>query len=786
MSPGSDLPFLSGNTPAARLMRGKDWSGSPLGPPLDWPQPLRSVVSLVLGSAFPMFVAWGPDLHTLYNDAYGEIMGSKHPAGLGEPFLDIWHEIRSDLVPLVERVVGGEAFFMENLPLRMRRRGYEEDTWFTFSWSPVLGDSGAIAGFFCACTETTAMVLAERHQRAEQQRLQSLFSQAPGFIAIMRGPDHVFEIANQAYVQLTGFRDVIGKPLALALPEVVEQGFIQLLDQVYSTGEPYVGRSVRLMLNRERNAPPTEAWLDFVYQPLRDATGVVNGVFVQGHEVTELQRTQQALLAFSNSIPAIAWVSAPDGRLERFNSQWSAYTGHSDGESLGFGWLQALHPDDRHAPGDAWKAARASRSEWQAEYRLRRHDGAYRWFLTRSVPQVDVAGQVLHWFGTTTDIEESKIAAQALLNADRQKDEFLATLAHELRNPLAPIRTAVQLLTSPAATAATRDRATAVIGRQVGHMAHLLDDLIDIARITQRRLVLRKEEVAVEELVETAMETVRPLAQAKRQVLTASVGGQGLKLAGDPVRLAQVLSNLLNNASKYTDAGGRIELDVQLEAEELVFSVSDNGIGLSEAALGNVFIMFAQEQSALDRSDGGLGIGLALVKGLVELHGGTVSAYSEGANSGSRFTVKLPCRQVPTPVLSSPPGLAAAMVLPGRARTVLLADDNRDAVDVLAELLRLDGHMVHIAYDGLQAVEMAARLQPQVLVLDIGMPGMNGYEVAAHVRSQPWGARPLLVAATGWGQEDDRQKALAAGFDLHLTKPFDPMALSALIVERTT
>ncbi|RZJ02728.1 MAG: PAS domain S-box protein, partial [Haliea sp.] len=437
------------------------------------------VVSLMLGSAFPMFVAWGPSLHTLYNDAYGEIMGAKHPSGLGERFLDIWQEIRDDLTPLAERAMGGEAFFMENLPLRMRRRGYEEDTWFTFSWSPVRGEDGAVAGFFCACTETTAMVLAERHQRAEQQRLQSLFSQAPGFVAIMRGTDHVFEIANQAYLQLTGFRDVIGKPLAEALPEVVEQGFVALLDGVLRSGEPYVGRSVRMMLNRERGAPPTEAWLDFVFQPLRDPAGLINGVFVQGHEVTELQRTQQALLAFSDSIPAIAWVAAADGPLERFNSQWQAYTGQTAESALGHGWVASLHPDDRILARQTWERVRAGNQAWQVDYRLRGVDGSYRWFKALAVPQLDADGRVLRWFGTTTDIEETRAAAQVLQDADRQKDEFLATLAHELRNPLAPIRTAVQLLTSPAVTAQVREHATAVITRQVGHMAHLLDDLID-------------------------------------------------------------------------------------------------------------------------------------------------------------------------------------------------------------------------------------------------------------------------------------------------------------------
>jgi PAS domain S-box-containing protein len=783
MRPAPDLFFLYGDSATSRLIRDMDWSGPGLGPPQQWPQALQSVVSLVLGSAFPMFVAWGPSLHTVYNDAYGQIMGAKHPAGMGQPFLDIWQEIRGDLTPLVARTMGGEAFFMENLPLLMRRHGYDEETWFTFSWSPVRDETGAVAGIYCACTETTRMVLAERHQRAEQERLQSLFSQAPGFVAVMRGPDHVFEIANQAYVQLTGFREVIGKPLALALPEVVEQGFVKLLDQVFSTGEPYVGRSVRLMLNRERDAPPTEAWVDFVYQPLRDATGAVNGVFVQGHEVTELHRAQQALLAFSNSIPAIAWVAAADGPLERFNSQWQVYTGQTPESALGNGWMASLHPDDRVVAKQNWARVRGGNQEWQIDYRLRGAGGGYRWFQARAVPQLDAEGRVLRWFGTTTDIEETRAAALVLQEADRQKDEFLATLAHELRNPLAPIRTAVQLLASPAASDRMREQATAVITRQVGHMAHLLDDLIDIARITRRRLVLKKERMSVDELVETALETARPLAEARRQVLVATVARPGLQLLADPVRLAQILSNLLNNASKYTDAGGRITLEVALAPGAVVFTVTDSGIGMSEAAMRNIFTMFAQEQSALDRSEGGLGIGLALVKGLVELHEGTVSAYSAGPGQGSRFTVSLP-RPVQETEAALAPQAAGLPAAPDRPRIVLLADDNRDAVDVLAELLRLDGHVVHTANDGLQALELAGQVQPDVLVLDIGMPGKNGYEVARHIRAQPGGDRPLLIAATGWGQDDDRRKAMDAGFDLHLTKPFDPLRLSALISER--
>jgi CheY-like chemotaxis protein len=357
-------------------------------------------------------------------------------------------------------------------------------------------------------------------------------------------------------------------------------------------------------------------------------------------------------------------------------------------------------------------------------------------------------------------------------------------LAHELRNPLAPIRSAVLLLASDASSATTRKLALEVVSRQVGHMARLVDDLIDVSRITRGRMTLRLELVQLAAIVETAMETARPLALSKQHILSVNMAEPEAELMADPVRLTQVLANLLNNAAKYTDAGGQIVLDVQTEDQGFVFSVTDSGIGLTAEAIKTIFNMFAQEQSALDRSEGGLGIGLALAKGLVELHGGVVSAASAGPGHGSRFVVRIPKLVNHTATsaghsekpVAVPPTPAVSAV-----KIVLLADDNHDAVDVLAELLRMDGHVVHTANDGLSAAELAAKVKPDVLVLDIGMPGLNGYELAQHIRAQPWGLRPLLVAATGWGQEGDRQKALAAGFDLHLTKPFDPLELADLI-----
>ena len=765
-------------------MREHDWSQSPLGLPAQWPQSLRSTVSLMLGSGFPMFVAWGPQLAQLYNDAYAPIMGTKHPAGLGRPVLENWAEVRADLEPLMQQALRGESPYFENLPLRTQRGpAGAEDTWFTFSYSPVQDDSGAIAGVFCACIETTKTVNTQRQLLRREEWLQTLFNQAPGFAAVLRGPDHVFSQVNDAYRQITGGIELVGKSVAQALPEVVEQGFVGWLDGVYATGVPFVGRSVPVTVNQGSDVPTYQAFVDFMYQPLRDPDGKIEGIFVQGHDVTEQHRAQQALLAFSNSIPAIAWEAGADGQLERFNSQWQAYTGLSVESALGRGWTAAVHPDDLPAARRVWQAAREGNRAWQIEYRLRSANGSWRWFHASAVPQLDEQGRVLRWFGTTTDIEESKVAAQTLRDADRQKDEFLATLAHELRNPLAPIRTAVHLLSSPKVGEAARARATEVIGRQVGHMARLLEDLIDVARITQRKLVLKKEAVTAVSVMEAALEAARPLADAKRHTLTSTIDNPAAQLVADPVRVAQVLSNLLNNASKYTDPGGRIALDVRAHGEWLEFAVADSGIGLEPSAIATVFAMFAQEHSAIDRSEGGLGIGLALAKGLVDLHGGTITAASEGSGRGSTFAVQLPSGITAASSLpAEPAGDGSQAAVP--SRLVLLADDNRDSADVMAELLRMAGHVVHTANDGLEAAALALRLQPDVLVLDIGMPGLNGYEVARRVRAQPWGARPLMIAATGWGQDDDRQKALAAGFDLHLTKPFDPAHLSDLIAKR--
>ena len=298
-------PFFSDGGEVGELMQRKDWSGSPLGPPERWPLALQSVVSLLLSSKFPMFVAWGDELGFLYNDAYSQILGVKHPAALGRRFQDIWAEIWTDLQPLIERALAGEASWLDDLPLTMNRHGYDEQTWFTFSYSPVRDEHGKVRGLFCACTETTDKVRAIRINEAERQRLQDMFAQAPGFMAMLSEPDHKFQLINEAYKRLIGGRDVTGMPVREALPELEGQGFFELLDDVYRSGEPFIGRQQPLLVRRSPGGPVEQAYVDFIYQPVRDSEGAVTGIFAEGYDVTEQRLAEDRLASHARTLETL-------------------------------------------------------------------------------------------------------------------------------------------------------------------------------------------------------------------------------------------------------------------------------------------------------------------------------------------------------------------------------------------------------------------------------------------------------------------------------------------------
>ena len=450
-----------------------------------------------------------------------------------------------------------------------------------------------------------------------------------------------------------------------------------------------------------------------------------------------------------------------------------------------------LQDEDRAAFVQAIAASAHSGAALNFEGCMRAHDGSAHWIelIGDRSTEPGSAGQLM---GTARDTsarhraEETLRAREAeLRDAHRRKDEFLAVLAHELRNPLAPVRNAVQILHLPGAVEPDMAWARDVIDRQVRMLARLIDDLMDVSRINQGRIELRREGVELSKVVEWAVEASRPQIEEFGHTLTIDLPQTSLLLDADLTRLSQVFMNLLINAAKFTDRGGRITLAVRQQDDEVVVMVTDNGIGMRADELRDVFVMFGQAKSAMERSRGGLGVGLALAERLIDMHGGRIAGTSGGPGCGSQFTVTLP--------LLASPGAAAGPTPAGRpacssaepdSLCIVVADDNRDGADTLAALLRLTGHEVHTVYDGVAGVEAAAEYRPQVVLLDIGMPRMNGYDACRQIRAQPWGPAMTLIAMTGWGDPEARRKVNEAGFDGHLVKPLDEQLLLSMLPQR--
>lgn len=493
-------------------------------------------------------------------------------------------------------------------------------------------------------------------ESAAARRMQTVFSQAPVAIAILDGPQHVFEQANAYYQQLVGSRPLLGRTVREAFPELESQGIYELLDGVLATGQPYVGRSVQLRMRRAPDQAPSECWFDFVYQPLLDDGGRPHGVAVVAFEVTELANAKR----------------------------------------------------------DAEAASRA-------------------------------------------------------------KDEFLAMLGHELRNPLAPIVTALQLMRMRGGDHAVKERE--VIERQTHHLVALVDDLLDVSRVAEGKIQLSRRVVEMADVVARAIETASPLIEQKRHVLSLELPS-GLPVLADPGRCAQVVANLLTNAAKYTEPGGRLAVSARQQDGQVVVDVRDNGIGIAADMLGVVFERFTQARQSLNRSQGGLGLGLAIARSMMALHGGTVEAHSDGIGCGSTFSVRMPLWQGQGEEAAASPSQPVAA---GGGLAILVVDDNEDAALALGEGLELLGHTVKVVFSAPAALAMAPVFRPQVGLLDIGLPGMDGYELAMRLREQP-GAHDLrLFAVTGYGQEADRARARNAGFERHLTKPIDLGRLEALL-----
>ncbi len=512
------------------------------------------------------------------------------------------------------------------------------------------------------------------------------------------------------------------------------------------------------------------------------------------------QREREAALAASEERGRLALEGADLGSWDVDLSTGAAVWNRRHAELLGYPherapatmelWRERVDARDVDTVEAAIEQARRERSAFAVEHRLQRADtGELRWLALYGRFHYDAAGSAVRFSGVSRDVTQQKRLEieregylAALQEADRRKDTFLATLSHELRNPLAPIRNAAEVLTAAKITPMQLRWAQSVIRRQVTHMAWLLDDLLDLARITQGKLRLRREACSLRSVVDAALETARPFLDRKDHELTILLPQENVTLQADPMRLAQVLSNLLTNSAKYTDAGGRIELAARLEEQQLIFSVKDNGIGIPAEQLHRLFTMFSQVSPSSARAEGGLGIGLALVKGLMDLHGGSVEARSGGIGAGSEFIVRLPLLEPQADIPADHRADSSPPAMPEKLR-VLIADDNQDAAETLAMLLALEGCEVRTAYDGRAAVSLAQLFRPQVALLDIAMPKLDGCATARALRQQRGGPELCLIALSGRGQEQDKRQSEAAGFTAHLTKPVDLTRLRKLLTQ---
>lgn len=822
--PASATSFLAGGGEMGTLVRAHDWNATSLGEPSAWPQALKTLIGVMLAAHQPMFVAWGPEYLLLYNDAYAPMLAERHPNGLGRPFFVVWPEVVDEIRPLFEQVFAGHPVNMDDIELYLERPNRPREAHFSFSYTPVRAEGGAVEGLFCVCSEITEQVFARRREALTAFQMQFLEAlrplsdpievqaEASRLLGEFLGANRVvyFEIRGDEYVIERDFVSGV-KPLAGRYP-VVSFG-AELLAALLD-GRTVVEADATVQAGR--SASERASFAAIQVRGHVDVPLVKAGQFVAGMTVHFSDRRdwiQQEVALIEDTAERI-WASVEKVRAEaalHLSEERSAFVRRSSGVGfwycdLPFDVLQwdelvkhhfhlpsdtvvtiqtfydRIHPDDRESTRRAIEQSIEGKTHYNTVYRtVHPVTGAIKWVraIGRTFYQGD--GTPTRFDGVTLDVSEQKVAEANLREADRRKDEFLATLAHELRNPLAPLRNGLQILRIGGADPGVSARARDMMERQVDTMVRLVDDLLNVARISGGKIDLRRQPESLQALVVRAVETAMPAIEANRHALAVNAPSTPIMVDVDGARFTQVLANLMGNAAKYTPPGGRLTVEVSIDGNEAITSVTDNGVGIAPVALARVFDMFSQVGETRDMAQGGLGIGLFLAKRLVDLHGGRLSAYSAGLGAGSTFTVRVPLAQVaPNPVQES----GGTTLVPGSAKhlRILIVDDNTDAGDSLALRLSLDGHQTRVARDGVDGLRVAREFVPDVAFLDIGMPGMNGYELVKALREDELTHRSVLVALTGWGSEADVELAIAAGFDRHVTKPGSAEDIESILI----
>ena len=735
-------------------------------------------VRSILESITDGFFVLDHDWHITHINKAGErILDRTHGDLIGK---SIWDEFPGTLESEFERMYRRVAAAQVGESLTAYYPNF--DRWYELNANPA---PEGLAVYFRDVTD-------RRQVEQERQQFAALVEASPDFIGVA-GLDQRGVYVNRAGMELSGLEPGQLNSITVLdfFPESERDRILGFIAGSES-GKQVVVDTYFQHLRTGQLIPVSWSFLR-----LRDTSGNVSGYATVTRDLTKRNKAEEQLRASEerrrlalDAAELGTWHVEPATRATKTDARYRTSFGTTEEWTDYFQAFAVIHPDDLPAVKEA--VAAATRLEdpipFAIEYRISHPDGSLRWVLANGRSSFEGAGptrRVLSFDGTVADITKRKQSEQererlvvSLREQDQRKDEFLATLAHELRNPLAPIRSGLQIMRLAKDDPQAAERVLPMMERQLGQMVHLIDDLLDLSRISRGKIDLRKERIELARAIHQAVETSLPLIEQANHELLIEISPDPIHVDADLTRLAQVFTNLLNNAAKYTERGGRIRLTVQSLKAEVVVSVQDNGIGIPTDMLAHVFEMFTQVNRHLDRAQGGLGVGLSIVRRLVQMHGGSVEARSDGNGRGSEFVVRLPMALLSVGDESSnQPDTARATA----RRRILIADDNRDAADSLAMMLTMTGYETQTAHDGMQALDVAAAFRPDVMLLDIGMPKLNGHEVCRRLRQEAWGKDMVVIALTGWGQEEDKRRSLEAGFNFHMVKPVQPAALEDLL-----
>jgi PAS domain S-box-containing protein len=711
---------------------------------------------------------------TFMNPVAEGLCGWVNAEAAGKPLTDVFQIVNETTRQRVESPVDkvmreGATVGLATHTVLVRPDGRE--TPIDDSAAPIFEGNGRVAGVVLVFRD-----VAEKRQAEELKAKLAAIIESSDDIIVSKDLHGIINGWNRGAEEILGYTapEVIGKHVSMLMPE----GYLEDTEKIL--GRVAHGKRIEHYETKRRRKDGKIIDVSLTVSPIRNAYGEIVGASKVGRDITEKRRTEELreqLAAIVASSDDMIVSKNLDGVILSWNRGAERILGYTAEEIVGKPVSLLMPPEQAEDYAKILSQIRQGKAVDHYETRRRRKDGSIVDISLTVSPIRDADGNVIGASKIGRDITRQKLLEAERKEADRRKDEFLAMLAHELRNPLASINGAVQLF-GRLETEEDLEWAKDVVQRQVSHLARLIDDLLDVSRITRGKIGLRKEIVDVSPIVASAVETVRSLMEERKHELSVSLAAGSLRVEADPMRVEQILVNLLTNAAKYTDAGGRISLTIRRTGDELAISVRDTGIGISAELLPRIFELFVQGDRSIARTEGGLGIGLTLVHKLAEMHDGSVTALSEGPGKGSEFIVRLPASMEAVPK----PRTGDNVPKPGRAGArVLVVDDNSDTALGLAKLLKLLGHDVQTASDGPQAVERAQAFNPEIILLDIGLPGMNGYQVAQRLRQEDCCRDALMIAVSGYGQDEDRRRSMESGFDHHLVKPVDYNDLMAVI-----